>query len=708
MARRRKHYRKRKKSFGLKKKTLFSIAGSSFLLASLLVMLSFFQRGFLLGEINFWLWRHFGFSSLLLPFLLLCYGFWVLPLKTILSAWHISLGGSVAWLSLVGLSRGGILGDWLWRQVAFWLTSPGAAIFFLFGSLVGLLVLFDTSLENIFFWVWQIIQGATKLVHRPGGKRPKLIKDETSQMATGPALSLPLGQAKEKAAAKMEEIPEGPPPALKVKSETAPLKNNELFTQEERKKVWRYPPLEIFSETAPQEADRGNVRANADKIEKTLDSFGIIAKVKETNFGPAVTQYALEVASGTKLSRLTALADNLALALAAPTGQIRIEAPIPGRSLVGIEVPNRRPEIVPLRGALASPVMQRAKSKLVVPVGKSVSGQMVVADIAQMPHVLIAGQTGSGKSVLLRSWISTLLFRANPDEVRLILVDPKRVEMGHYEGAPHLLTPVIFESQKVISALKWVVHQMEERYETFHQLGVRNIESYNETAGIQRLPYIVIFIDEMADLMFYAPAEMEDVIARLAQMARATGIHLILATQRPTVNVITGLIKSNIPARISFAVSSALDSRVILDNAGAEKLLGRGDMLFLAPDKPKPLRLQGPFVADSEVKRLLEFLRQQGEAEYDDRVLNQPIKVDASPNRVVVNGQEHDELFATAARLVVEHREASVSLLQRHLHVGFVRAGRIMDELASAGIVGPKRGTKAREILVSELPPNLA
>ncbi len=706
MARRKRHHQKRKKSFGLKKKTVFSIVGSALFLLALLITLSFFQRGAFLAEVNFWLWQHFGFLSLLLPFLLLCYGFWVLPLKTLLSVWHISLGASVAWLALAGLFKSGLFGHWLWQQVAFWFTGPGALIFFIFGALVGLLVLFDTSLENIFLWGWQIVQAALKLIRRPHRRQPELIKDETSQQPLAPP-SLPLEKPKEKVPAKMEEVPAGPPPVLKKPAESNLPAADKLLTQKERQRVWQYPPLEIFDETVRQEADRGNVRANADKIEKTLDSFGIIAKVKETNFGPAVTQYALEVASGTKLSRLTALADNLALALAAPTGQIRIEAPIPGRSLVGIEVPNRRPEIVPLRDLLASPAMQQMKSKLAVPVGKSVSGQPVVTDISRMPHILIAGQTGSGKSVLLRSWITTLLFRANPDEVRLILVDPKRVEMAHYEGAPHLLTPVIYKTDEVISALKWAVQQMEERYETFTQLGVRSIDAYNELAGIQRLPYIVIVIDEMADLMLYAPAEMEDTIARLAQMARATGIHLILATQRPTVNIITGLIKSNVPARISFAVASAVDSRVILDTAGAEKLLGRGDMLFLPPDQAKPLRLQGPFVSDGEVRKLLGFLRQQGEAEYDQRVLCQPVK-SSTPNRVVVNGQERDELFATAARLIIENREASVSLIQRHLHVGFARAGRIMDELAAAGIVGPKKGTKPRDILVNELPPELA
>ncbi|MGH9856322.1 MAG: DNA translocase FtsK, partial [Acidobacteriota bacterium] len=326
--------------------------------------------------------------------------------------------------------------------------------------------------------------------------------------------------------------------------------------------VWEYPSPSLLSEDPGVKADRGDVNKTASTIESTLQSFGVDTHVAEANLGPAVTQYALEIALGTKVSKITSLANDLALATEAPTGQIRIEAPIPGRNLVGIEIPNRSLEVVTLRTMLTSEVMRKAKSKLIVSLGLDVSGNPLAVDLAKMPHVLVAGTTGSGKSVLINSFISSLLFRASPQEVRLILIDPKRVEFTGYNGIPHLLTPVIVDPAKILSALKWAMAEMDKRYKLFAERGVRNIDSYNEMSGFQALPYIVIFIDELADLMMFAPVEVEDAIARLAQMARATGIHLVIATQRPSVNVITGLIKANIPCRIAFNVSSMIDSRV--------------------------------------------------------------------------------------------------------------------------------------------------
>jgi len=473
-----------------------------------------------------------------------------------------------------------------------------------------------------------------------------------------------------------------------------------------KKKIWTYPPLDVLEDVAGGEADRGNVKESANTIEKTLDSFGIMARVAEINKGPAVTQYALEVALGTRLSKITALSNNLALALAASTGQIRIEAPIPGRSLVGIEVPNRGLQIVGLREMLNSKVMKESKSKLTVPLGLDVSGNFRVADIAKMPHVLIAGQTGSGKSVLMNAWISTLLMRASPDEVRMILVDPKRVEMSRYNDIPHLLSPVIHDGEKVVSALNWSLKEMDKRYKLFAEVGALNIENYNEMSGLQGLPYILIFIDELASIMTYSPVEVEDSVCRIAQMARATGIHLILATQRPSVDVLTGLIKANIPSRLSFAVASMTDSRVILDTPGAEKLLGRGDMLYIPPDQAKPSRIQGPFVSDEEVKRLIGFLKKEGETVYDERVVTQPVPVSGTKT-MMVNGEERDELFAKVAKMIIAEKKASASLIQRRLRVGYARAARILDQLEIAGIVGPSQGSKAREILITNLPPEL-
>jgi DNA segregation ATPase FtsK/SpoIIIE, S-DNA-T family len=462
--------------------------------------------------------------------------------------------------------------------------------------------------------------------------------------------------------------------------------------------------LSMLTEEHSKKADRGDINRTASVIEKTLQSFGVEAHVVEVNLGPAVTQYALEIALGTKLSKITALANDLALATEAPTGQIRIEAPIPGRNLVGIEIPNRSLELVPLKTMLASSVMQKSKSKLTVSLGLDVSGTPVVADIAKMPHVLIAGTTGSGKSVMMNSIISSLLFRASPAEVKLILVDPKRVEFTVYNGIPHLLTPVIVEPEKILSALKWGMGEMDRRYKLFAERSVRNIEGYNELSGFQALPYIVIIIDELADLMMFAPVEVEDAIARIAQMARATGIHLVIATQRPSVNVITGLIKANVPTRIAFSVSSMIDSRVILDSPGAEKLLGRGDMLYIPPDQAKPSRIQGAFIDEKTgIKKLVDFLKSKNiPIEYTEEILNMPVNSGKGKGATVgTSGADgKDPMFEEVVRLICQFDTASASFLQRKMSIGYSRAARILDQLEEVGIVGPAEGSKPREVLV--------
>lgn len=461
--------------------------------------------------------------------------------------------------------------------------------------------------------------------------------------------------------------------------------------------IWEYPPLDLLSEES-QKANRGDIKKTAATIEKALESFGIGARVAEVNLGPAVTQYALEIAQGTKVSKITSLANDLALVTEAPTGQIRIEAPIPGRNLVGIEIPNRSLEIVPLKTMLASDIMRKSKSKLTVSLGLDVSGSPVVADIAKMPHVLVAGTTGSGKSVLINSFISTLLFRASPSEVKLIMIDPKRVELTGYNGIPHLMTPVIVEVEKILASLKWAMDEMDRRYKTFAERGVKNIDSYNELAGFQALPYIVIFIDELADLMSFAPVDVEDAIARLAQMARATGIHLVVSTQRPSVDVITGLIKANVPCRIAFNVSSMIDSRVILDTPGAEKLLGRGDMLYVPPDQAKPSRIQGAFISDKEVKRLVDFLKSKNPpVEYTEEITSMPLVL--KKGMVGTSPGGNDPLFDEAIRVVCQYDRASASLLQRKLSIGYSRAARILDQLESVGLVGHAEGSKPRDVL---------
>jgi len=466
--------------------------------------------------------------------------------------------------------------------------------------------------------------------------------------------------------------------------------------------VWEFPPVSLLEKRVGGEADRGDVKKHAATIEKSLESFGIQARVVEVNYGPAVTQYALEISLGTKLSKITALQNDLALALAAPTGQIRIEAPIPGRSLVGIEIPNRAPEFVPMRRMLQAEVMQKAKSKLTVALGLDVSGEPVIADIGKMPHVLIAGSTGSGKSICLNSFIATFLFRASPQEVKLILVDPKRVELTQYNGIPHLLTPVIVEPEKVVSALKWSINEMERRYKLFAEVGARNIEMFNDMSGFQALPYLIIIVDELADIMLFAPSEVEDAVTRIAQMARATGIHLVLSTQRPSVDVITGLIKANIPCRIAFNVSSMIDSRVIIDTPGAEKLLGRGDMLYIPPDQAKPTRIQGTFVSDPEIQRLIAFLRQSGVSpEYTEEVTTKYHATTIGGRGARLADEELDPLFEEAVRLVCEHGKAAASLFQRRMSIGYARAARILDQLEGAGVVGPQDASKPREVLIS-------
>ena len=368
--------------------------------------------------------------------------------------------------------------------------------------------------------------------------------------------------------------------------------------------------------------------------------------------------------------------------------------------MIGIELPNKAPEFVPLKRMMESDVLINHPSKLAIALGLDVSGQPVVADLAKMPHILIAGQTGSGKSVAINTVLNTLLFRAAPSEVKLILVDPKRVELTGYNNVPHLLAPVIVEPEKVVSALRWIMTEMDRRYKIFAQAGARNIDSYNEMSGFQALPFIVLVIDELADIMLFAPAEVEDTITRIAQMSRATGIHMILATQRPSVDVITGLIKANIPSRMAFAVSSQVDSRVILDTQGAEKLLGKGDMLYLPPEQAKPVRIQGAYVSDKEVNALVSFLKNQGVGpQYTEEVTSMP---KLGSGNVVGIGGNVDELFADAVRAICQYDRASASLLQRRLSIGYARAARIVDQLEAAGVIGPQEGSKPREVLISD------
>ena len=446
--------------------------------------------------------------------------------------------------------------------------------------------------------------------------------------------------------------------------------------------------------TSKSKPTAGDIKANSTIIQETLSSFGIPVTVGEIQIGPTVTQYAIKPDKGVKLNRITALHNDLALALAAHP--IRIEAPIPGKSLVGIEVPNQRVAMVTLRELLEEGEFQTRPDALLFALGKDVSGKPQFADLTRMPHLLLAGATGSGKTVGINTLITSLLYQHTPDTLRFIMVDPKRVELPAYNGIPHLLTPVITDTQKTMSAIKWTIIEMERRFDLLSQSGSRDIASYNQKAD-EPMPFIVFIIDELADLMATSGAEIEGGIIRLAQMARAVGIHMVIATQRPSVNVITGLMKANIPARIAFSVASIVDSRTILDNAGAEKLLGRGDMLLLTAEMSKPKRIQGSYISEEEIKRIVHYLKDQGAPSYQ-------IGIDAQGDRsVTVFGtvsEEKDQMFDEAKNLIQESGKASASYLQRRLRVGYARAARLLDELEMAGIVGPADGAKPREVLM--------
>ncbi|RWZ79479.1 MAG: DNA translocase FtsK [Candidatus Chaera renei] len=464
---------------------------------------------------------------------------------------------------------------------------------------------------------------------------------------------------------------------------------------------WQPPGLELL-EKKQSPADAGDVKHNAQIIRDTLSEFGIDVEMEGANIGPKVTQYTLRPPSGVKLTRITALETNIALNLAAQS--LRIEAPIPGQRAVGIEVPNRKAADVRLYGILTSSNWQSiaASGPLPFAIGRDIAGNAVVGELDSMPHVLIAGQTGSGKSVMINTMLTSLLYRNSPNEMKLILVDPKQVEMNQYSDIPHLLAPVIVEPEKCISAMKWAIGEMERRYSLLADQRVRNIQGYNQQNQDAAMPYIVIVIDELADLMMLAARDVEALVVRLAQKARAVGIHLVLATQRPSVDVITGLIKANIPARIAFTTTSQVDSRTILDQGGAEKLLGQGDMLLLTPQMSKPKRIQGAFVSEEEVIKITDHLRMQRPPEYDDEITAQPVQLNGRGGIVMdFDGGGDDDLYRDAVRVVVESGKASATLLQRRLRVGYARAARLIETMEEQGIVGPADGARPRDVLVS-------
>ncbi len=473
----------------------------------------------------------------------------------------------------------------------------------------------------------------------------------------------------------------------------------------EHKGQYVFPPLELLSRSRESEKNMRRLKSsavdNAKKLEYTLESFGIGAKVVNVSIGPAFTRYELQPAPGVKVSRIVNLTDDIALNLAA--SGVRIEAPIPGKAAIGVEVPNKEVAPISLRSVLESPEFTQHESRLAVALGKDITGENTVVDLAKMPHILIAGATGSGKSVCINSIIISLLYKATPDDVRLLMIDPKVVELGVYNGIPHLLIPVVTDPNKAAGALRWAVSEMTTRYKLFADRGVRDILGYNasieESGEGEKLPQIVIIIDELADLMMVAPHDVEDSICRLAQMARAAGMHLVIATQRPSVNVITGVIKANIPSRIAFAVSSQVDSRTILDMAGAEKLLGKGDMLYYPVGVPKPIRVKGAFVSDKEVELTVDFVKNQMKALYDEEIIEN-INDDSSSSKEDTDDST-DELLPQAIEAVIDCGQASVSFIQRKFKVGYARAGRIIDQMAERNIISGYEGSKPRRVLIT-------
>ena len=501
------------------------------------------------------------------------------------------------------------------------------------------------------------------------------------------------------AGAGMSSMPLSVPSLASTAEDTAQVavsKDGQIHRTYDR--PYHFPSLDILAKGEVGQNNNDEVAYNAMRLEDVLSSFGISAKVVNATQGPTVTRYEIEPAQGVKVSRIVNLTDDIALNLAAQ--HIRMEAPIPGKSAIGIEVPNTKTEAVHLRDVLDCSDFKEARGGIPVGLGKDIAGKPVITDLAKMPHLLVAGTTGSGKSVCVNTLISSILFSRKPEEVKLLLIDPKMVELSVYNGIPHLMAPVVTDMKKAAAVLRWAVREMEARYKAFAASGKRDIKSYNEAHPKSAMPLIVLIIDELADLMMTAPDDIEESISRLAQMARAAGIHMVLATQRPSVNVITGSIKANVPSRISFAVGSQIDSRTILDMAGAEKLLGKGDMLFSPIGANKPIRVQGAFISDDEVEHLVEFVKQQREPEYDDTVTAEAEKEIAAQD----NDEQdiyRDELLERAVNLVMESGQASVSMLQRRFRIGYTRAARLVDTMEDLKIVGPNMGSKAREILMS-------
>ena len=665
------------------------IFGVFFVFLTALFLLSFFNISGPLGEFLSVIFSDFfGVGKWLLP--LACFGFAVFLFnKNEEDEFYFGTGLGIVLMLVSLLGIGGLIEPGLTGASGRFLSSLENAIGF-FSSLIAFSALLVVGFVIDF---WEILKSFLN------NRKDKLA---LTKPAAKELLKKPLAEPKEKA------LPE-PLPAV----EEERLVNVPFLMSKKSKKPfvdasgWEFPPLELLDVDGAKPTV-GDVRINSQMIQRTLEDFGIPVEMGEVHIGPTVTQYTLKPAQGVKLSRIVALQNDLALALAAHP--LRIEAPIPGKSLVGIEVPNKTPSIVRLRALLESPNYSESQVPLVFPLGRDVMGQAIMSDISKLPHLLVAGATGTGKSIFIHSMLTSLIYRNSPQNLRFILIDPKRVELSAYENIPYLLSPVILDGKKAILALKWATQEMERRYDLLLAEHSRDIYSYNQKISQNKektLPYIVIFIDELADLMAVYGKELEAVIVRLSQMARATGIHLIVSTQRPSVEVITGLIKANITARVAFQVASQVDSRTILDTAGAEKLLGRGDSLFISAETSKPKRIQAPFISEKESERVVDYLKNKGKQllgeDYGyDSDLSEMLTQELLSSEETFFDIGDDELYQEAYDVVVKAGKASASLLQRYLKVGYARAARLLDLLEMRGVIGPSQGAKPREVYSKE------
>ena len=627
------------------------------------------------------------------------------------------LAGVVAVIAMVGIfglaaQAGGSAGQSIDRAVVGLAGNWGAWALLVAGLVIGLIVTIHFSPGALIGAVVGAMQAAfaerrrlERLVAAPTEQKPAA-KETPDAETVGPAYPPVAASLRAWEVETHHDVTRAPEPEPHdIEIESAPAKAVLRVVAEPEDEApeidWKLPSIALLDTvTARRERMADEIKRNVKIIEGALETFGVPAKVVGVNPGPAVTQYELQPGPGVQVKKITALQNDLSLALAA--APLRIEAPIPGKSAVGIEVPNKSASLVTIREVVETAAFREGTHTLALALGNDVSGQSIVADLTRMPHLLIAGATGQGKSVCINALITSLLFQVTPDHMRLLLIDPKRVELTNYNGLPHLALPVLVESHQAAAALRWAVAEMDRRYKMFSAEGVRNIAAYNEKATqrlARQLPYVVIVIDELADLMMVAAGEIEELICRIAQLARAVGIHLVIATQRPSTDIITGLIKANIPSRIAFAVGSQVDSRVILDTGGAEKLLGRGDMLYQPVDAGKPTRIQGAFVSDPEVESVVNFWRSQGDPRFMEEILEEGAGTEWSGGQAAE--RKLDPLFARAARAVAAEGAASVSLVQRKFNVGYSRAGRIVDQLAEHRVIGGYQGSRSREVLMN-------